>query len=85
MIDKKQIIKEFGRDSEDTGSTEVQVAILTTNIRLLTDHCKEHPHDFSSNRGLLKLVGRRKKLLHYLERHDVEKYKFIKEKLGLRK
>lgn len=85
QIEKEKIIKEFAQSPNDTGSTEVQIAILTKDIRELTGHCKEHPHDFSSNRGLLKMVCQRKKLLKYLERQGVQKYKIIIEKLGLRK
>ena len=82
---KQEIIKNFARDSKDTGSTEVQVAILTEEINSLTEHLKEHKHDFHSKRGLLKKVGRRKNLLNYLKNNDIAKYRELIEKLGLRK
>jgi len=80
-----EIIKEHGKTSKDTGSTEVQIAILTTRISYLTDHLKEHPKDKHSQRGLLKLVGKRKKLLSYIREKDVMRYRAILEKLSLRK
>lgn len=84
--DKKQeIIKKFARDSKDTGSTEVQVAILTEEIINLTNHLKENKHDFHSRRGLLKKVGQRRSLLNYLKNKDVKRYREVIEKLGLRK
>ena len=79
------IVKEFGKDEKDTGSTEVQVAILTEEINNLTEHLKEHKHDYHSKRGLLKKVGKRKNLLNYLKNNDVNKYRETIEKLGLRK
>ena len=83
--EKQRIIEEFARFPGDTGSTEVQVALLTARINRLSDHLKEHKHDFHSHRGLLKMVGHRKRLLRYLEREDAERYKALIEKLGLRK
>ena len=84
-IEKQQIIKEFARDEKDTGSTEVQVAILTEEINNLTEHLKEHKHDYHSNRGLLMKVGQRRSLLKYLAKTDVAKYREVVKKLGLRK
>lgn len=83
-MDKKEIIKEFGRNEKDTGSTEVQVAILTNRIRLLTEHLKKHPKDNSSKRGILKLVSKRKELMKYLKRKDFERYKSVVQRLNLR-
>ena len=70
---KQEIIKKYARDAKDTGSTEVQVAILTEEINNLTEHLKEHKHDYHSKRGLLKKVGKRKNLLNYLKSNDVNK------------
>ncbi len=83
--EKQRIIEAFARFPGDTGSTEVQVALLTARINRLSDHLKEHKHDFHSHRGLLQMVGRRKRLLRYLEREDPERYKALIEKLGIRK
>lgn len=82
---KEELVKEFGRGNNDTGSVEVQVAILTEEIKELTEHLKEHKHDFHSKRGLLQKVGKRKSLLEYLKRTDVVRYRKLIEKLGLRK
>lgn len=82
---KQEIIKKYARNAKDTGSTEVQVAILTEEINNLTEHLKEHKHDYHSKRGLLKKVGKRKNLLNYLKNNDVNKYRETIEKLGLRK
>ena len=82
---KQEIIKKYARDAKDTGSTEVQVAILTEEINNLTEHLKEHKHDYHSKRGLLKKVGKRKNLLNYLKNNDVNKYRETIEKLGLGK
>lgn len=82
---KQEIIKKYARDAKDTGSTEVQVAILTEEINNLIEHLKEHKHDYHSKRGLLKKVGKRKNLLNYLKNNDVNKYRETIEKLGLRK
>ena len=78
-------MKEFSRGDNDTGSTEVQVAILTKEINDLTEHLKVHIHDYHSRRGLLKMVGKRRNLLNYLAKKDVNRYREIVEKLGLRK
>ena len=84
--DKKQaIIAEYGRTANDTGSPEVQVAILTARIQELTDHLKYHPKDHHSRRGLLKMVGQRRGLLSYLRETDIERYRSLIERLGLRK
>lgn len=82
---KSQIINKFQQNSQDTGSVEVQVALLTERINQLNQHLRANKHDFACNRGLLILVGRRKKFLKYIERHNPAKYKEIIEKLGLRK
>ena len=82
---KKKLVEEFGRHESDTGSAEVQVAILTERINQLADHLKNHKKDFSSRRGLLKLVGKRSALLKYLIRSNVTRYRQVKAKLGLRK
>ena len=85
LKDKKEVI-EFARLTEsDTGSPEVQVALLTNRINHLNEHLKQHPQDKHSYRGLLKMVGRRRRLLAYLQRKDVERYRAIVAKLGLRK
>ena len=82
---KAAIIKEFAVHVGDTGSPEVQIAILTNRIVYLTEHLKEHKKDHHSRRGLLKLVGQRRNMLDYLRRKDIERYRAILEKLGLRK
>ncbi len=82
---KAEIIKEYGRKEGDTGSPEVQIAILTARITDLTEHMKKNPKDFHSNRGLLKMVGQRRGLLDYLKKTDLEKYRALIEKLGIRK
>jgi small subunit ribosomal protein S15 len=84
--DKKQaIIAEYGRGANDTGSPEVQIAILTDRINTLTEHLKKNPNDHHSRRGLLKMVGRRRNLLGYLTKKDINRYRAIIEKLGIRK
>lgn len=80
-----QITKDFGRKEGDTGSVEVQVALLTAQINALTEHMKANKKDYSSNRGLLKMVGRRKKMLEYIKNSDVNRYRELVAKLGLRK
>lgn len=85
MKTNEQLIKEYGKSDNDTGSTEVQVALLTKRIDDLTGHLKEHKKDHHTRRGLLMLVGKRKRLLQYLENQDVERYRSIIDKLGLRK
>ena len=82
---KQSIIAEYGRTPGDTGSPEVQIAILTARIQELTDHLKENPKDHHSRRGLLKMVGQRRGLLGYLKKTDIERYRALIEKLGLRK
>jgi small subunit ribosomal protein S15 len=82
---KKEVIKNFGEHEKDTGSTAVQVALLTQRINSLTEHFKAHKKDFNSRVGLLRLVGQRKSLLDYLKNNDSEKYKELTEKLGLKK
>ena len=82
---KQAIIKEYARTEGDTGSPEVQVAVLTARIKELTDHLKEHPKDHHSRRGLLKMVGQRRGLLAYLKKSDIERYRSLIERLGLRK
>ena len=82
---KQEIINTFRRDEKDTGSSEVQIALLTERIRELTEHLKVHKKDNHSRRGLLKMVGKRRSLLNYLEKNDVEKYREIVEKLDLRR
>ena len=85
MKTKEELIKEYGKSDNDTGSTEVQVALLTKRIEELTEHLKEHNKDHHTRRGLLMLVGKRKRLLQYLENQDVERYRTLIDKLGLRK
>ena len=85
MIDKKEVITKFGRSENDTGSPEVQVALLTERINHLTDHLRKHPKDFHSRRGLLKIVGQRKGLLDYIRQRDVVGYRALIGELGLRK
>jgi len=85
MKTKEELIKEYGKSDNDTGSTEVQVALLTKRIDDLTGHLKEHKKDHHTRRGLLMLVGKRKRLLQYLENQDVERYRTLIDKLGLRK
>ena len=82
---KQQIIDEYGSSSTDTGSPEVQVAMLTRRIQDLTEHLKFHKHDHHSRRGLLLLVGRRRRLLKYVAQVDVERYRSLIERLGLRR
>ncbi|HIT10486.1 MAG TPA: 30S ribosomal protein S15 [Candidatus Onthousia faecigallinarum] len=83
--EKQKIVKEFGRGEKDTGSPEVQIAILTKEIENLTAHLKEHKHDYHSNRGLLMKVGQRRNMLNYLAKTDVTRYREVVKKLGLRK
>ena len=82
---KAEIIKEYGRTPNDTGSPEVQVALLTERINVLTDHLKENKKDHHSRRGLLKMVGKRRGLLDYLKKNDLEGYRALIAKLGIRK
>ena len=83
-IDKKAIVKEFGQNENDTGSVEVQVALLTERIKNLTEHLKSNKQDKHSTRGLNKMVSTRKKLLNYLADQDIEKARALKAKLGIR-
>ena len=82
---KQKIIAEYGTKEGDTGSPEVQIALLTERIRELTEHLKVHKKDHHSRRGLLKMVGRRRSLLAYLKKKDIERYRLLIERLGLRK
>ena len=82
---KSQIIEKYKREDKDTGSPEVQIALLTERINELTEHLKVHQKDNHSRRGLLKMVGKRRNLLNYLAKKDVNRYREIVEKLGLRK
>lgn len=82
---KKQIITEYGASATDTGSAEVQIAMLSRRISDLTEHLKTHKHDHHSRRGLLLLVGQRRRLLNYLTKTDVSRYRSIIERLGLRR
>jgi small subunit ribosomal protein S15 len=82
---KKQIIDEYATVDGDTGSPEVQVALLSKRISGLTEHLKEHKHDHHSRRGLLLLVGQRRRLLNYLQKNDIERYRSLIERLGLRR
>jgi small subunit ribosomal protein S15 len=82
---KAAIMKKYGRDENDTGSPEVQVALLTGRIQYLTKHLQEHSTDHHSRRGLLKMVGQRRRLLNYLQKKDVEQYRSLIVDLGLRR
>ena len=82
---KAQVVKQYQRTGTDTGSPEVQIALLTERINGLTEHFKSHVKDFHSRRGLLKLVSQRRKLIDYLKRTDAEKYRALIDRLGLRK
>ncbi|MBQ4361741.1 MAG: 30S ribosomal protein S15 [Lachnospiraceae bacterium] len=82
---KEQIIKDFGRTEGDTGSPEVQVAILTARINDLNEHFKANPKDHHSRRGLLKMVGQRRNMLAYLKSKDIERYRTLIQRLGLRR
>ncbi|CCZ55642.1 30S ribosomal protein S15 [Clostridium sp. CAG:1219] len=82
---KSEILKEFARTEGDTGSVEVQVALLTERINEVTDHLRIHKHDEHSRRGLFMMVGKRKKLLRYLESEDIERYRALISKLNIRK
>lgn len=84
-MNKEQIIKDFGRKEGDTGSPEVQIALLTARINELNEHLKVHKKDHHSRRGLLKMVGRRRNLLGYLKKNDLDGYRALIARLGLRK
>lgn len=83
--EKQEIMKEYATHEGDTGSPEVQIAVLTKRINDLNEHLKEHPHDHHSRRGLLKMVGKRRNLLDYLAKKDIERYRACIAKLGIRK
>jgi len=83
--EKQAIMKDFALKDGDTGSPEVQVAVLTAEINRITEHLKEHPKDYASNLGLLKKVGRRRDLMSYLRRIDINRYRELVKRLGLRK
>ena len=84
-VKKQEIIKTYARNEKDTGSSEVQIALLTERINHLTEHLKTHKKDNHSRRGLFKMVGQRRGLLKYLENTDIERYRSLIERLGLRK
>lgn len=83
--EKQELIQEYGKDANDTGAPEVQIAIFSKRIARLTEHLKEHPKDHSTRLGLLKLVGKRRRLLDYLMDRDIERYRAIISELGIRK
>jgi small subunit ribosomal protein S15 len=83
--DKQEIVTRFGASETDTGATEVQIALLTRRINHLTEHLREHKHDHHSRRGLLMLVGRRRRFLNYLQKKDLEGYRSLIRELGLRR
>ena len=85
VVQKEQVVKQYQRSGKDTGSPEVQIALLTERINGLTEHFKTHVKDFHSRRGLLKLVSQRRKLLDYLKGKDADKYRGLIERLSLRK
>jgi small subunit ribosomal protein S15 len=82
---KREIVQKFGKSESDTGSPEVQIALLTARINHLTEHLREHRHDHHSRRGLLMLVGQRRRLLNYLQRHHLDRYRTLIGELGLRR
>ena len=82
---KNELIRTYGKNEHDSGSTEVQIALLTARIVYLTEHFKQQPKDFHSRRGLLRLVGRRRNLLNYLKAENVDRYQEIIKKLGIRR
>lgn len=82
---KNELIRTYGKNEHDSGSTEVQIALLTARIVYLTEHFKQQPKDFHSRRGLLRLVGRRRNFLNYLKAENVDRYKEIIKKLGIRR
>ena len=85
MNTKQDIIKEYGKSDTDTGSTEVQVALMSERINHLTEHLKDHKNDHHTRRGLLMLVGKRKRLLEYLQNPDINRYRELIDKLGIRR
>jgi small subunit ribosomal protein S15 len=82
---KREVVQQFGKSETDTGSPEVQIALLTRRINHLTEHLREHKHDHHSRRGLLMLVGQRRRLLNYLQRKDIDRYRGLIQELGLRR
>lgn len=83
--EKREIVDRFGKDEQDTGATQVQVALLSRRINHLTEHLRDHTHDHHSRRGLLMLVGRRRRFLNYLQKNDLEGYRSLIRELGLRR
>jgi len=83
--DKREVAERFGKDASDTGATEVQIALLTRRINDLTEHLREHQGDHHGRRGLLMLVGRRRRFLNYLQKKDLERYRSLIRELGLRR
>jgi small subunit ribosomal protein S15 len=83
--EKQELVEEYGNHADDTGTPEVQIAIFTKRISRLTDHLKDHPNDHSTRHGLLDLVGKRRRLLNYLEENHIDRYRSIIDDLGLRK
>ena len=83
--DKREVVERFGKAATDTGATEVQIALLTRRINDLTEHLRTHKHDHHSRRGLLMLVGRRRRFLNYLQKKDLEGYRSLIRELGLRR
>ncbi len=83
--EKQKLVEKYGKNDDDTGAPEVQIAIFTSRINKLTDHLKRHAKDHSTRRGLLKLVGKRRRLLNYLMERDIERYRSIIKDLGIRK
>ena len=83
--EKAELTAKFGKDERDTGATEVQIALLTRRINHLTEHLREHGHDHHSRRGLLMLVGQRRRLLKYLQKKDLDRYRALIQELGLRR
>jgi small subunit ribosomal protein S15 len=84
LKNKQEIVKKYGKDAKDTGSTAVQVALMSKKITELTEHLKSNKNDFATKRGLLMMVGKRKRLLSYLKDHDLEGYRALIKKLGIR-
>ncbi len=84
-VDKQKVVKEYATSDKDTGSAEVQIALLTARIEHLTKHLSEHRKDYHSRRGLLMMVGKRRRLLDYLRRKDIERYRELIARLGLRR
>jgi len=83
--EKLELVSQYGKNGEDTGAPEVQIAIFSKRIQELTEHLKRHPKDHSTRRGLLKLVGKRRRLLNYLMERDIERYRAVIKQLGIRK